>query len=88
MAGGSALTPTSVGSKSLPLRNHEAAERGNNNSSSNNKTESVSSIEREMVKRPRGRPAGSKNKLKTHNYCDSRQSKLPQSTVSFKSAPV
>ncbi|RID61152.1 hypothetical protein BRARA_E00325 [Brassica rapa] len=72
MAGGAALTPTSVGSKSLlPLRNHEAvAERGTNNNNNNNMkalpkaVQPVSSIEGEMAKRPRGRPAGSKNKPK------------------------
>ncbi|CAH8265760.1 unnamed protein product [Arabidopsis lyrata] len=70
MAGGTALTPTSVGSKSVPMRNNEAAERGNNNNNNNNlkalpkAVQPVSSIEGEMAKRPRGRPAGSKNKPK------------------------
>ena len=70
MAGGTALTPTSVRSKSLlPLRNHEAAERANNNNNNSLKAlpkavQPVSSIEGGMVKRPRGRPAGSKNKPK------------------------
>ncbi|KAF8093977.1 hypothetical protein N665_0373s0032 [Sinapis alba] len=65
MAGGTALTPTSVGSKSLlPLRNQEAAERVNNNNSNLKVVRPVSSIEGGMVKRPRGRPAGSKNKPK------------------------
>ncbi|CAH8387628.1 unnamed protein product [Eruca vesicaria subsp. sativa] len=67
MAGGTALTSTSVGSKSLlPSRNHEAAERVNNNNNNNNNLKAlpVSSIQGEMAKRPRGRPAGSKNKPK------------------------
>ncbi|KAJ4906579.1 AT-hook motif nuclear-localized protein 16 [Raphanus sativus] len=68
MAGGTALTPTSVGSKSLlPLRNQEAAERVNNNNNLKalpKEVQPVSSIEGGMVKRPRGRPAGSKNKPK------------------------
>ncbi|CAN6808128.1 unnamed protein product [Brassica oleracea] len=53
----------------LPLRNHEAAERANNNNNNSLKAlpkavQPVSSIEGGMVKRPRGRPAGSKNKPK------------------------
>ncbi|KAL1191125.1 AT-hook motif nuclear-localized protein 16 [Cardamine amara subsp. amara] len=67
MAGGTALTPSSVGSKSVPMRNHEATERGNNNNNLKalpKAVQPVSSIEGEMAKRPRGRPAGSKNKPK------------------------
>ncbi|KAJ4904139.1 AT-hook motif nuclear-localized protein 16 [Raphanus sativus] len=68
MAGGNmALTPTFVGSKSMPIRNHEAAERANNNNNLRalpKPVQPVSSVEGEMAKRPRGRPAGSKNKPK------------------------
>lgn len=63
MAGGTALTPTSVGSKSVPVRNQEP-ERGNNSPKIPKVVQPVSAIEGEMAKRPRGRPAGSKNKPK------------------------
>ncbi|XP_010524099.1 PREDICTED: AT-hook motif nuclear-localized protein 16 [Tarenaya hassleriana] len=63
MAGGTALNPTSVGSKSVPVRNQEP-ERGNSNQNMAKAVQPVSVIEGEMAKRPRGRPAGSKNKPK------------------------
>ncbi|CAF1871731.1 BnaC04g48590D [Brassica napus] len=71
MAGGTALTSTSVGSKSVPMRNHEATEGGNNKNNNNKNLKALpkpvqpaSSMKGEMAKRPRGRPAGSKNKPK------------------------
>ncbi|XP_010525495.1 PREDICTED: AT-hook motif nuclear-localized protein 16-like [Tarenaya hassleriana] len=60
MAGGTALNPTSVGSKPAPVRSQEP-ERVTNNSKM---VQPVSAVEGEMGKRPRGRPAGSKNKPK------------------------
>ena len=66
IGGGTTLTTTSVESKLVfPMRNQEATERSNNNKNNTKawlKAEQpVSSIVREMTKRPGGRPTASKN---------------------------